>query len=891
MAADQLGHRLWHAVSADQALDVLATRRRGLTAAEVEERQRRFGPNELPKAKRPGMLVVYLRQFRSPLIYLLLAAAAVSLAIGEGTDAVFIFAVLQINAIIGTVQEWKAESSAEALGSMIVNRVQVRRDGCLIESDSRELVPGDVALIEAGQLVPADMRLLRAVDLKIDESLLTGESMPVDKDPDAELEEATPVAERLTMVHAGSTVVSGRGEAAVTQTGAHTEIGRIAHALTAGTGAPTPLVARLERFTRAIGLLTVIAVAIVAAIEWLRGTALIEIFFVAVALAVSAIPEGLPVAITVALSVATARMAKRNVIVRSLPAVEGLGACTLIASDKTGTLTCNELTITRLLLPDDIALAVEGEGYAPVGSVTMPDGAPLAPPVAERARKLAIAGMLCNEASLFRADDGWHHVGDTVDVSFLALAGKFGLERDLLNAELPEVGTIPFASERRYAATFHRDGEGVRCFVKGAAEAVVPMCSGVDQAAVLATAADLAAQGYRVLAAAEGRLPGVVDAARAHEALRGFRFLGLAGLIDPLRPEAQDAVVRCRQAGVDVRMVTGDHPATALAIARELALADDPGQVVTGTALADVAIDAAEVDAVAAEAKVFARVEPIQKLLITQSLQRGGHFVAVTGDGVNDAPALRAANIGIAMGRDGTDVARGAADLILTDDNFASIVAGIEEGRIAYDNVRKVIYLLVSTGASEIILFALAVAVGLPLPLFAIQLLWLNLVTNGIQHIGLAFERGEPGILARRPRPPRQPIFDRRMIEQTALSGLFIGGMAFASYQWWLASGWSETEARNALLLLMVMFENVHVFNCRSETRSTFRVPLRHNLFLVLAVLGAQGVHIAAMHLPGLSGVLGIAPVELSTWAITGATALTLVAAMEVYKLVRGQGA
>jgi magnesium-transporting ATPase (P-type) len=413
------------------------------------------------------------------------------------------------------------------------------------------------------------------------------------------------------------------------------------------------------------------------------------------------------------------------------------------------------------------------------------------------------------------------------------------------------------------------------------------MCDGVDREAVLAEAERLAAEGFRVLAVAAGRIARPIAPERADVALGDLDFLGLAGLIDPLRAEVPDAVERCRKAGVEVRMVTGDHPVTALAIARQLGLADDPDRAIHGTELQNLANDPAELDLAVAEAGVYARVEPVQKLTIVQSLQRSGHFVAVTGDGVNDAPALHAANIGVAMGRSGTDVARGAADLILTDDNFASIVNGVEEGRVAYDNVRKVIYLLVSTGASEIVLFFLAFAFGLPLPLFAAQLLWLNLVTNGIQHVALAFEKGEPGVLDLPPRPPKQPIFDRRMIEEVLVSGAFIGIVGFLFFHWALGRGWSEFEARNGMLLLMVCFENAHVFNCRSEWRSAFRVPFRANRFLFVAVAAAQGVHIGAMYVPGLSDVLRIEPVSFEAWLPVAGLALGLVAAMEIFKLMR----
>ncbi|MGH6953763.1 MAG: cation-translocating P-type ATPase, partial [Alphaproteobacteria bacterium] len=442
--------------------------------------------------------------------------------------------------------------------------------------------------------------------------------------------------------------------------------------------------------------------------------------------------------------------------------------------------------------------------------------------------------------------------------------------------------------ERRFAATFDLGPDGPTAYVKGAAEVVLAMCRESDLGNVMVEVERLAGEGFRVLALAQGPVP-LERAAKADaETLAGIEFLGLVAVIDPVRPEVPAAVQACREAGIDVRMVTGDHPLTALAVARELGIASDLSEVATGTDLAQATKQGrAAIDDLAARSLVFARVEPIQKLVLVETLQRAGHLVAMTGDGVNDAPALQAAHVGVAMGRGGTDVARAAADLVIADDNFASIVAGVEEGRIAYDNIRKVVNLLVSTGAAEIVLFLLAIGAGLPLPLFAVQLLWLNLVTNGIQHVALAFERGEPDVLRRVPRRPPERIFDRRMVVQTLIAGAFIGLAGFLFFAGSLARGASEAEARNALLLLMVLFENVHVFNCRSEARSVFRVPFRANPFVVVAALSAQCVHVLVLYLPGISGTLDVRPVSFETWIVMAALSLSLLCVMETYKWLR----
>jgi magnesium-transporting ATPase (P-type) len=878
--------RSWHALSPPEALAALETDEGGLGTAEAARRLALFGLNELPRRKRVSFFSLWLRQFRSPLIYLLLAAALLSLGIGDIEDAGFILGVLFINASIGAVQEWKAEESAAALDALVPSRVVVRRDAQRRVIESAGLVPGDIVEFESGARVPADVRLMTTYELTADESLLTGESTPIVKEAGAVLSEDIGLAERRNLLHAGSTVLNGRAAGVVVRTGAGSEMGRIAAALAAGTRPAPPLMARLARLSRMIGIVIVGAIVVLAVAQYLRGMDVAEVFFLAVALAVAAIPEGLPVAITVALAVATNRMARRNVIVRQLAAVEGLGACTLIASDKTGTLTRNELTVTRLYVPGAGEAELSGEGYMPAGAATL-GGVPLgAVDAGARAKlhDLAVSGALCNEASFYAADEGYVRVGDTVDVALLVLAMKLGLDPEALRAEFPRAGLIPFEPGRRFAASFHRHGEGCCVHVKGAAETVIPMCDDPHARAALVEADRLARAGYRVLAAATGPVSGYAAETASEGALRGLRFLGLFAIIDPVRAEVPDAVRRCGEAGVAVRMVTGDHPETALNIARRLGIADRPDEVVTGAELAQVAGLPHLFDARVREARVFARVEPTQKLSIVESLRRAGEVVAVTGDGVNDAPALSVADLGIAMGRDGTDVARAASDLILADDNFASIVGGIEEGRVAYDNIRKLVYLLISTGAAEVVIFFLCLAAGLPIPLFAVQLLWLNLVTNGIQDVALAFEKGEPGVLARAPRPPRQPIIDRRMIAETAVSGAFMGLVAFLYFYWSLSQGSEEHHARNELLLLMVLFENAHAFNCRSEMRSVFRVPFAANPFLVLAVIGAEGLHVAAMFVPGLSDVLGIEPVPLLRWLGVAAVAASLILVMEVYK-------
>jgi magnesium-transporting ATPase (P-type) len=601
-----------------------------------------------------------------------------------------------------------------------------------------------------------------------------------------------------------------------------------------------------------------------------------------VALAVSAIPEGLPVAVTVTLAIAARRMAKRGAIVRRLPAVEGLGSCTLIASDKTGTLTCNELTVREVQVAESGVFDVSGAGYEPDGHIVPRGPATLYGPELRRALEIAVA---CNDADLDHRKDVWTWRGDPTDIALLALADKHGFDREEFLRHAPRIDEIPFEADRRYSASYHSRDGAIWVAVKGAPERVFGMCrltSAVVQSAQ-AAANEMAARGLRVMALASGELPGDLDRSTPPGEPMGLELAALVGLIDPLRPEARAAVARCADAGIRVIMVTGDHPATALAIARDLGITSSPEDVVAGSDLSPGRPE--QFRAAVKRARVFARVAPEQKLLIVEAAQEAGHYVAVTGDGVNDAPALRRANIGVAMGKGGTDVAREAAGLVLSDDNFATIVNGIEEGRIAYRNIRNVVYLLIAAGVAEVLTVGLAVLVGLPLPLLPVQLLWLNLVTNGIQDVGLAFERGHGDELRMQPRRPDESIFDRLMIERGLLAGFWMAGLGFLAFAGMLEAGLPVESARNQLLLLMVLMQNVDAFNARSETRSVFRVPLRNNPLLVVGVSAALLLHVSAMHVPLLQRVLGLAPLDDVGRAVLPLLAISLLLVMELHKL------
>lgn len=897
IAVDQPSSTNWHSLELPELFRTIEGQDSGLTSAEARARQEQYGPNKLPEQPPPTWWQIGLRQFKSPLIYILAIAAVISLMVhpDDPTDAIFIGVVLLLNALIGGYQEWKAEQGTRALQKLLHIRASVLRDGEVLEVDAEEVVPGDVVLLESGNRVPADLRLLSAQGLEIDESLLTGESLPVAKDPAWTGEESAPMAERHNMGFAGSIVIRGRARGLVVATGPSTVIGRLALDVMSSAGGKPPLVERMERFTHVVAYAILAAAAVVTLIGVaFRGFSLSEMFMFGVALAVSAIPEGLPVALTVALAIATTRMARRRVIIRRLAAVEGLGSCTLIASDKTGTLTCNELTVREIVLPGGRSLEVTGEGFVPNGEVQQ-DGQPVLRGENAGLDTLIGAVVLCNEGDMHQRDGHWVWRGDPTDLALLSLGHKLGQTREDGLQQYPQVGEIPFEPELQFSATFHRAGEGVQAFVKGAPERVLEMCrlpTPDDATELLRQAESMAERGYRVLALAAGSA-GQIDPQQPHGALADLAFLGFVGMIDPLRAGAREAVDVCHDAGITVCMITGDHPVTALAISRDLGFAEEPRQVVAGRDLEGKSRE--ELGALMKRVRVFARTSPRQKLELVEAAQQAGHYVAVTGDGVNDAPALRQANIGVAMGKSGTDVAREAAEMVIADDNFATIVAGVEEGRVAYDNVRKVIYLLISTGAAEVILLTLAVLTGWPstdagwavLPLLPVQLLWLNLVTNGIQDVALAFEPSEGDVLSRKPRRPGEPVFNRLMIERTVVAALVMASVWFGAFCWMIkVGGLSEDSARNVLLLLIVLFQNVHIGNCRSETKSVFSLsPFRSPILLGGAVT-ALLVHIAAMHLPFMQRILRIEPVDLRTWLTLIALALTILVAMEAHKWI-----
>jgi len=869
----------------------LNTSARGLALPEVQARLQRYGANVLPKAVHISMLRLFFKQFLNPLIYVLLFAAAMSLVIGEYTDAVFIFVVLLANAIIGLVQEFSAQRSAASLDMLVTHLAHVIREGETYEINAEQLVPGDIVLLESGDMVPADCRLINQQELRVDESLLSGESLPVKKNPDSQLEAELLIQEQDNMVFSGTLVVNGRATAVVTATAIDTELGEIAQQVLQREKVTPPLLIRMERFTWRLTWVMGVMTVIIAAVVLYQGMPWLDVLLLSAALAVAAIPEGLPVAITIALAVSIRRMAKRRVIARNLVAVEALGSCTYIATDKTGTLTRNEISVEYVALPAQANIKLPSVGLIDnTQRVNFRQQIP-----AEQAAlidQLSVATALANEAFVGHRDGSWTHHGDSMDVALLVMALNLGFNRSDLLQQWQPVSLIPFESARRYSASLHRKDQHYHVFTKGAVESIIDMCSTmatgqgikpVDKTEILHQAQQLAEQGYRVLAVASAEIEPIYKDQLHENDCQQLCFLGLTGMIDPLRSESKAAVEDCHRAGIEVAMLTGDHPSTAFAIAKQLGLAQTEDEIISSHELRKAAQQHHKLE----HKHVYARLEPTQKLDIVSALQNSGHFVAMTGDGANDAPALRAAHVGIAMGKSGTAVARETADIIIADDNFSSIVAGIEEGRIAYSNVRKVVHLLVSTGAGEIVLFFLSVLFAMPIPITAVQLLWLNLVTNGLQHIALAFEPGEGNELNKPPRNPDEAILNRTMIERILLAAVVMGTVAFATFYYLLSTGYSLDAARNGTLLLMVLFENTHVFNSRSETRSVFTQSLLKNKFILFSVIGAHILHIAAMYMPGLNSVLKISPISLQQWFAYLLTALSLLLASEIYKWLR----
>jgi Ca2+-transporting ATPase len=861
-----------------QETDTLA----GLTDAESARRLDKFGLNRLPEPSAPGLLVTFLRQFLSPFIYILLAAALVSFAIRQMPSGVFIIAVLFLNAVIGATQEYSAQRSAAVLRAMVKGTAHVIRNGVSRKIDAEQVVPGDLILVTSGDRIPADIRLTDSEDLSVDESMLTGESFAVVKNALAQPAPDAPLAEKANEIFAGSIVTRGRGKGIVQTTALETEIGRIAKRISGKRPSEPPLMLRIRKFTYQVAGAIFLSILLLAGAMALRGGYTpSEMIMMGIGLAVSAIPEGLPAALTVALAIGMRRMAQNNVIIRKLVAVEALGSCTFICSDKTGTLTVNELTIDQVVLPSGQVFSATGAGIAP-GEV-LGEGR-------ENLRQLVVTGVLANESYLEYAGADWTADGDIVDVAFLVFAKKYGLSLHGLQSELQRLQLIPYESDRAFSASMNGNAEQAELFVKGSPEKILAGSSHmligeksvlIDRKTIETQFNDLARQGYRIIALAKRQSApdSLIDE------LDNLTFLGMAAMIDPVRPEVHEAIERCKAGGIGVAMVTGDHPATARAIGTKLGLCGPNDPVVTGNDIrATDQLGKGSLKELIMPARIFARIEPTQKELIVQTFEDNGHFVAVTGDGVNDAPAMRRANAGVAMGRSGTDVAKEAADLIITDDNFASIVAGIEQGRIVYNNIRKVIALLTATGFSAILLFFLSVGFGLPMPLTAVQLLWLNLVANGVQDVALAFEPKEGDELSRPPRRPNEPIFERHIIEHVLVAGTAMGLLAFLVFFSALNLGHSHPEAQNFTLLIMVLFGNIHALSNRSEKRSLFTVNYFSNPFLAIATPTALVIHLISMNIPGLNSLIGIQPVAISAFAALLGAALIFLSVEEIHK-------
>lgn len=867
----------WYNQSIDTLYKELNTSSDGLSTEEAQKRSLENGKNVLPKKKKDSVLKIFFSEFKDPIILLLVVAIIASLISGEVVDAVAIIFIVLIDVIMGTYQENKANNTAEALSKLVTVRSKVIRDGKLETVLSADLVVGDLVLLESGDKISADMRLIEAHSFTVDESILTGESIQVVKEAVILEGDDLGLAEQSNMLFSGTTVVTGRARAIVTSIGLDTEIGHIADTIHNTKEEKSPLTIRVEKLSKQISLLVLIVAAIITVLMIFKNVGAHEIFLSVVALAVSAMPEGLPLALTMALTIASNKMAKKNVVVRKLHSVESLGSCTVIASDKTGTLTVNEQMAKKIVLPNNQSYDVTGVGYELAGEVK---GENL-----ELARELSLCGVLNNEASIA---DG-KRVGDSIDIAFLVLGKKLQVD----TSKIKILERIPYESEKKYSAVFYEMAGEVYCTVKGSLEKVISYSKDtnlvegqLDKKKLEDQNEELASSGYRVIALANGKIGAKESYTEAD--IKDLTFMGMVGFIDPIRHDVIDAINECRSAGIKVLMITGDHPLTAFSIAKDLNLTNNYDEVTDGREVEKfLKKGKEEFDKFVKEKRVFTRVTPLQKLEIVESLKRQGEFVAVTGDGVNDAPALRTASIGIAMGS-GTDIARETSKMIIMDDNFKSIVLGVKEGRVAYANIRKIIFFLISCGLAEVLFFCLSIVFDLPMPLVAIQLLWLNVVTDGIQDFALSFEKAEADIMKEKPKDPKAGLFDKSLLQEILVSGSIIGILVFITWYYLIKVMNLEVAlARCYIMTLMVFIQNIHVFNCRSERNSAFSVPLKDNPLIVGGVFCSIVLQIIVMETSLLSNFLKTTSLPISHIVLLFVLASVVLIIMETYKKVR----
>jgi len=872
---------------------------KGLDTFEVTRRQTHFGLNRLTLKKGKGPLVLFLLQFNQPLVYILLGAVAITFALQEWVDSGVIFAVVLVNAIIGFIQESKALKAIEALANAIEGVATVVRAGKKEKVPATELVPGDLVQLQSGDKVPADLRLLRTRELQIDESALTGESVPVQKQPE-HLAQQTLLADRSNIAYSSTLVTYGTGAGIVVATGDGTEIGQINALIASADTLATPLTKKIAHFSGILLWLILVLAGLTLLAGWYHGTPLLDNFMAAVALAVGAIPEGLPAAMTIMLAIGVGKMARRHAIIRRMPAVETLGSTTVICSDKTGTLAQNQMTVQEVCAGGN-CYKFAGVGYAPQGEVCL-DEAAIDPDSHPDLVECLKAGLLCNDSSLVNKGEQWGIEGDPTEVALITASAKAGLVREALEQALPRIDTLPFESQHQYMATLHQAGTGQEAviYMKGSVESILSRCQDayaagaqpglLDPAIIQREVEEMGARGLRVLAFARKAVTAASQSVSHADVADGLTFLGLQAMMDPPRQEAIAAVDACQRAGIQVKMITGDHVATAAAIAHQIGLkgtaGSDPESYATNGHMLSQLADHELVD-VARRTAVFARVTPEQKLRLVEALQASGDVVAMTGDGVNDAPALKQADIGVAMGVGGTEVAKEAADMVLTDDNFSTIEAAVEEGRAVFDNLVKFITWTLPTNIGEGLVILVAVFAGLDLPITPVQILWINMTTAVLLGLMLAFEGKEPGIMERPPRRPETPVITPELGIRIGIVSLMLLLGAFGLFEWALLHGRSLETARTVAVNMFVFGELFYLFNCRSLRYSMFRLGVFSNKWLVFGVSGMTLLQVLFTYSPAMNQLFGSAPMGSTEWIWVLSGGLTIYAVVGIEKWLR----